>query len=84
MNEEEKKLLKEDVELAKENNKLLNKLVWHQRWSSWLNALKWVVIIGSTLGALYYLQPMLDSLWGTYSELLSAISDTSIKTLPGR
>ena len=84
MDDETKKLLQEEIELSKENNKLLNEIVWYQKWSRWLGAIKWIVVIGASLGALYYLQPMLDNLWGTYTELLDTVSSTSVKTLPGQ
>lgn len=84
MDEETKKLIKEDLEVNKENNKLLNKLVWYQKWARWLNIIKWVIVIGTTLGALYYIQPLIEDLFSTYSELLGTLSDTSISVLPGQ
>ncbi len=83
MDEEAKNLLKENIELAKENNQLLNKLVSYQRWARWLNISKWIIVVAATLGALYYIQPLIDNLWDTYSELLGTISDTSIQSFPG-
>ena len=84
MDEETKKLLKEELEVNKENNQLLQKLVWYQKWTRWLNISKWIIAIGTTLGALYLIQPMINSLWSTYSELLGTISETSINTLPNQ
>ncbi|MFA6254045.1 MAG: hypothetical protein WC640_02170 [Candidatus Paceibacterota bacterium] len=84
MDEEAKKLLKEELEVNKENNKLLNKLVWYQKWARWFGAIKWIIVVGAAIGALYYLQPMIDKLWGTYTELLNNVSETSIRTLPGQ
>ncbi len=84
MDEETKKLIKEDLEVNKENNKLLNKLVWYQKWARWLNIIKWIIVIGTTLGALYYIQPLIEDLFSTYSELLGTLSDTSISVLPGQ
>jgi membrane protein required for beta-lactamase induction len=82
MDEETKKLLREEAELNKENNRLLNELVWYQKWSRWLNIVKWLIVIGTTLGALYYVQPILNNLLKTYSGLLETISEVSIQTLP--
>lgn len=84
MDEEAKKLLKEELEVNKENNKLLQKLVWYQKWMRWLNVAKWIIVVGVSLGALYIITPMLNSLWGTYSELLGTLSETSVQTLPGQ
>ncbi|MFA5001147.1 MAG: hypothetical protein WC531_02890 [Candidatus Paceibacterota bacterium] len=84
MDEETKKLLKEEFELNKENNQLLNKLVSYQRWARWLNVTKWVIVIATTLGALYYLPLMLTGLTSYYTEALDAISNTSVQILPGQ
>lgn len=84
MDDEAKQLIKEDLDIAKENNKLLTTLVRHQRWTSWLNVLKWIIVVGSAIGAIYYLEPILSNLWGTYQELLGIANDTSIKVIPGQ
>ena len=84
MDEESKKLIQEDIELNRENNKLLNKLVWYQKWARWFNAIKWIIVVGGALGALYYLQPMLNSLFHTYDYILENVSSTSVKALPGQ
>lgn len=83
MDEETKNLIKEELEVSKENNKLLNKLVWYQKWARWFNAIKWIVVVGTTLGALYYIQPLIMNLFSIYSELLGTVSETSIRTIPG-
>lgn len=84
MDEETKKLLKDDLEVNKENNELLHKLVWYQQWSRWLNITKWIIVVATTLGALYLVQPVINSLWDTYSSLLGTLSETSVQTLPGQ
>lgn len=84
MDEETKQLLREDLEIARESKKLLNELVRHQKLATWLNVIKWIVVIGTALGALYYVQPILENLLGTYNELLSGVSSTSVKVLPGQ
>jgi len=84
MDEELKNLTRENIELSKENNKLLNELVSYQRLSRWLSVAKWIIIIGSTVGALYYLQPMLDGALNYYKTLLDMVSETSVSTLPGQ
>lgn len=82
MDPEIKELLKEDVALAKETNKSLKELLRLQRWSRWLNIIKWIIVVSSTFGALYYLQPMIDNALGYYQTLLETVSSTSISTLP--
>ncbi|MFA5023065.1 MAG: hypothetical protein WC385_02870 [Candidatus Paceibacterota bacterium] len=84
MDPETKKLLQEELEVNKENNKLLQKLVWYQKWMRWLNIAKWIIVVGVSLGALYIITPMLNSLWDTYADLLGTIKETSVQTLPNQ
>jgi len=74
----------ESKQLLRENNGMLKKLLGYQRLARWFGFIKWVIVIGSALGALYYLEPMINDLWDTYSNLLNTVSSTSINTLPGQ
>jgi len=82
MDEDLKKLISDNLELSRENNLLLKKLASYQRWQQWLGITKWIIIIGTTLGALYYLKPLVDNLLGTYDGLLETISEMSVRALP--
>ena len=81
MDPEIKELLKEDVRLAQENNEALKSLLWHQRVSRWISVIKWVVVIGSAIGALYYLEPLIGNAWGLYQELVGTVNDISVSAL---
>jgi hypothetical protein len=67
MDEETKKLLEENLTLNKENNQMLTKLVLYQKWNQIYRIAYWAIIILSTLGAFYFLQPYLSSLIGVYT-----------------
>jgi len=82
MDPELKILVKENLEVAKENNLALKKILGYLRWSRGLGALKWFLIIGSTVGVFYYFQPLLAQVLGTYSELLGTASDFGVEMLP--
>lgn len=82
MDPEIKELLKEDVRLAKETNEALKELLWQQKLTRWMGIIKWVIVIASALGLLYYLQPVIDNLWGIYSDLLNTLGGMSVKSLP--
>ena len=71
----EKILLEQTAELTQENNKVLHKLLRAQRWSQFGSLLRWVVIVGSILGAYYYLQPYLDNVIRAYQNVTSALPD---------
>lgn len=60
MSPEEKKLLEETFEFAKENNKMLRQIRRAQKWASFLRAVYWLVIIGLGIGTFYFLEPYID------------------------
>ena len=57
-----KQLVDENIKLARENNKMLKKMRSSMRWASFFRLLYWIVIIGSAVGAYYYLQPFIDGI----------------------
>ncbi|MEA3399479.1 MAG: hypothetical protein U9R00_03155 [Patescibacteria group bacterium] len=67
MDLELKKTLERNFKLAKENNHLLKKLNRAHLWSRAFSAIKWLVIIGISLGAYYYIQPFLENLLSIYT-----------------
>jgi len=79
MDEETKKLLEENLTLTRENNQMLSKLVLYQKWNQIYRVAYWAIIILSTLGAFYFLQPYLSSLIGVYTggAGVSSIGDIS-------
>ena len=76
MDLETKKLLQENLELAKENNSILRKLRSAQRWQQITRAVYILIIIGVTLGAFVYLQPMIERVTGIFGK--SSSDDMSI------
>jgi len=75
MNPEEKKLLTETFEIAKENNALLKKLYSSLVWGRVLRVIYWVVIIGASVGAFYAIQPYLQSVTGAYDQITGSKTD---------
>jgi len=67
MNEEDKIKLDRALSLSEENNELLKKIYRSLKISRWLRIFYWVVIIGASLGALYYFQPLIDQWKNNYS-----------------
>ncbi len=63
-----KDLLEENLKLSKENNRMLNKLRSAQRFSSAMRAIYWLILIGISVGAFYYIQPYFDQVKSLYSE----------------
>jgi len=62
MNPEERKLLQNTFNLAEENNKMLHKVRGVQKRQAFFSVLKWIIIIGITVGAFYFLEPYVQQL----------------------
>ncbi len=67
MDPESKELLKANLELAQENNKMLHSIRRSMQTSRIMSYVYWVFIIGSALGAYYYIQPYVDQVLDVYS-----------------
>jgi len=66
MTPEEKELLKRCLELAEENNSMLHSMRRSMRLARVMSIIYWVVIIGTALGALYLVQPYIDTIMSVY------------------
>lgn len=60
MDSELKKVLEENLAISRENNKILHRMQNAARWGRAFRVFYWVIIIGSMLGAYYYLQPFIQ------------------------
>ena len=67
MDQELKKLLEENLKVSKENNVILTKIRSVQRWGQIARVLYWVLIIGVSVGAFYYIKPYLGNVLNLYS-----------------
>jgi hypothetical protein len=77
MDGETKELLRESIEISKENNAMLKKMVRAQKWTNIYRVVYWGIIIFSSLGAYYFIQPYLSSLINLYSGGVSDIGKIS-------
>lgn len=66
MDPESRKLLVDTYKLTKENNQMLLRIRRGQRLAHISRIAYWIVIIGVSYGAYYYVQPYLNSLLGYY------------------
>ena len=69
MDSEEKRILRDNLQLSKENHKILKKMQRNASWSRGLRIVYWLVIIGGALGAYYYIQPFVDSARDTIANI---------------
>lgn len=72
MNEEEKALLQEAVELSRQNHKMLTKMHRSVRVGFWVHSVKWILIIASLAWSYLLIQPYFSRLQDTYNGIHDA------------
>jgi len=77
MDPEEKRLIEKTLELTEENNRMLKSMRSSMRWGRALRVFYWLVIIGLSFGAYYFIQPYIDQLMGVYGGLKSDMSNVN-------
>jgi TRAP-type C4-dicarboxylate transport system permease small subunit len=75
MDPESQKLLKETLELVRENNSILLSMRRSLRIQRIMSFFYWIFIIGSAFGAYYFLQPYIDQLMGVYTGASDVINN---------
>jgi len=75
MDPESRKLLEHISELAEENNKILRSMRRSQRVSSIIRFVYWAFIIGSAIGAYYFIQPYLVQLMDAYGSASNVLKN---------
>jgi hypothetical protein len=60
MTPEDRSLLERTYKLAEENNHILRSIRRHNRWMALTKFLYWVIIIGISIGAFYFIQPYFE------------------------
>jgi hypothetical protein len=83
MNPEERKMLEETRALAIENRDILRSIQRTLRVSAVFKALYWIIIIGATFGAYYFIQPYVDILNGGFSDTGEPVVSEESFTLGG-
>lgn len=66
MDPEERELLNKNIALVKENNEMLHSMRRSMRLQRIMSVLYWVFIIGSAVGAYYFIKPYLGQLISVY------------------
>lgn len=74
MTDEEKFLLERTAKMVEENNTILRRMRRANRFGIAFRIFYWVVIIGASVGALYFLQPYIDSTRDMIESAKSTIS----------
>ena len=74
MDPESKKLLEHTYALTEENNKMLHSIKRSMFLARIMSILYWLVIIGVSVGAFYFIQPYIDQLMGVYGKASGVIN----------
>ncbi len=83
MNEEMQDLIKENIRLTRENNRLLRKLWRAELWSFWSKMFFMAVMVGvPVLIYRYYLADVVQDLWHTYDQVIEGVEQ--LEQLPAR
>ena len=69
MDPESKKLLEETLVLEQDNNKMLRSMKRSMLLGRVMNVIYWLIIIGISIGAFYFIQPYFDRLTSLYGSL---------------
>ena len=88
MDFETRELVEKILELTEENNKILRKMRRGIFWGRVFHVIYWVIIIGISIGAYYYIQPLIENmlqLFGTTKDGLQNLEKftEAIRNLPG-
>jgi len=75
MDPEARELLNRSVALAEDNNKILHSIRRGMRISRFMSILYWVLIIGISVGAFYFLQPYVDQAMKMYQSVSATLKN---------
>lgn len=79
MSPEEREMLQKSLSLAEDNNKILHSMKRSQVVGHILNSIYWLLIIGSAIGAFYFLQPYLDQAKSLYNSASATLKSFNSK-----
>lgn len=81
MTPEERAILENTYELAKENNSLLRSLNRRARLGTAVKVFYWIIIIGLSFGAFYFIEPYLNFLKGVENKITSNSDLTAVQQI---
>ncbi|MFA6520504.1 MAG: hypothetical protein WCT44_02775 [Candidatus Paceibacterota bacterium] len=77
MSQEERELLEKSVALEEDNNKMLRAIRRSMFLGRVMTFVYWALIIGSAIGAYYFVQPYVDQIIGVYGGAKSNVDSVS-------
>jgi hypothetical protein len=77
MSPEEREMLEKSLTLVEENHKMLRSLTRSMKWGRVMHMIYWALIIGSTVGAYYFVQPYIDQVIGAYGGAKNSLENVN-------
>lgn len=74
-------MLKANLEIAKDSNRILRKMERAQRNATIARVIYWILILGITIGAFYYIQPYINKFTALVPGLDKALSNLDFSKL---
>ena len=75
MDQDNKETLRRILELEQKNNKILTSMQRSMFWGRIFKTIYWIVIIGATIGAYYYIEPYIDGIISTYGGFKDSVGN---------
>lgn len=72
---ENQRLLLENLELSRQNSKIIKKIQGHLHQTMIFKTLYWIIIIGMAIGAFYFIRPYVDTIVTTYNQTREYINN---------
>jgi hypothetical protein len=63
------------MSLTEENNRMLKRIRRATFWNGIIRAVYWIVLLGISIGAYYYVQPYLEQLIATYKAVQTSTAE---------
>ena len=82
MSSEEKSLLERTYKMTEENNEILKSIRRNTRIGTAMRIFYWIVILGLSFGAYYFIQPYLETMTGLYNNVSGNVD--SVKNVTGQ
>ena len=70
--------------MSKENNNILRGIRSSNRWATFFRIFYWIIIVGISIGAFYFIQPYVDIAFKAYKSIQGDLSKVKsvINTIP--
>ncbi len=69
----DRELIEKVLRVSQENNVMLRRMQSRARWGTLFRAFYWILIIGLSLGAFYFVQPYIEAIGGNAEQFKTSV-----------